>query len=87
VPPGRRCKAQPEPAPCWPTTVTAVPPGAGGGPRREWLASLPLPAASREVVHDGLALTDALQVPIGRLDGEIRQRARSDPRVASSACG
>jgi len=33
------------------------------------------------VVDDGLALTGALEVPIGRLDCEIRQRARSDPRV------
>jgi hypothetical protein len=34
--------AQPDPAPCWPATVTAGRPGAGGGPGREWLASLPL---------------------------------------------
>ena len=67
--------------PCWPATATAVPPGAGGGPGREWLASLELPAASREVVDDDLALTGALEVPIDRLDCEIRQRARSDPRV------
>ena len=57
------------------------PAGCRSGPGREWLASLPLPAASREVVDDDLALIDALQVPIDRLDCEIRQRARSDPRV------
>jgi len=57
------------------------PAGCWSGPGREWLASLPLPAASREVVDDDLALTGALEVPIGRLDCEIRQRARSDPRV------
>src|SRR5260221_248373 len=35
---------------------------------------------SRETADD-LALIDALQVPIDRLDAEVRQRARSDPRV------
>jgi transposase len=57
------------------------PAGCWSGPGRDWLASLPLPAASREVVEDGLALIDATEVRIDRLDGEIRQRARSDPRV------
>ena len=57
------------------------PAGCWSGPGREWLASLPLPAASREMVDDDLALIDALEVPIDRLDCEIRQRARSDPRV------
>jgi transposase len=36
---------------------------------------------SREVIDDDLALTDALQEPVGRLDREVHQRARSDPRV------
>jgi len=36
---------------------------------------------SRELVEDDLGLIDALQVRIDRLDWEIRQRARSDPRV------
>ena len=57
------------------------PAGCWSGPGRGWLASLPLPAVSREVIEDDLALIDALQVPIGRLDTEVRQRARSDPRV------
>jgi transposase len=57
------------------------PAGVGSGPGREWLASLPLPAASREVVQDGLALIDATEVRIDRLDREVRQRARGDPRV------
>ncbi len=57
------------------------PAGCWSGPGREWLASLELPAASREVVDDDLAMIDALEVPIDRLDCEIRQRARSDPRV------
>src|SRR5438270_8728882 len=51
------------------------------GPGRAWLASLQLPAVSRELVEDDLGLIDALQEPIDRLDWEIRQRARSDPRV------
>jgi transposase len=51
------------------------------GPGRAWLASLPLPAVSRELVDDNLGLIDAIQDRVDRLDGEIRQRARSDPRV------
>ena len=57
---------------------------AGGywtGPGRAWLAALPLPAVSRELIGDDLGLIDALQERIDRLDGEICQRARSDPRV------
>ena len=57
------------------------PEGCWSGPGREWLASLRLPAVSRAVIEDGLALIDALQVPIDRLDWEIHQRARSDPQV------
>src|SRR6266568_4886342 len=57
---------------------------AGGywtGPGRAWLACLALPAVSRELVEDDLGLIDALQGRIDRLDWEIHQRARSDPRV------
>src|SRR5438477_6707445 len=57
---------------------------AGGywtGPGRAWLASLQLPAVFRELVEDYLGLIDALQERIDRLDWEIRQRARSDPRA------
>ena len=57
------------------------PGGCWSGPGRAWLAALEVPAASREVIEDGLALIDALQEPIDRLDGEIRQHARCDPRV------
>jgi transposase len=57
------------------------PAGCWSGPGRAWLASLELPAVSREVVEDDLALIDALQVPIDRLDWEVRQRAKADPRV------
>jgi transposase len=55
--------------------------GCWSGPGRAWLASLGLPAVSREVIEDGLALIDALQPVTGRLDGEVRQHARRDPRV------
>jgi len=51
------------------------------GPGRAWLASLQLPAVSRELVEDDLGLIDALQERIDRLDWEIRQRGRSDPRA------
>ena len=57
------------------------PGGCWSGPGRAWLASLELPAVSREVIEDDLALIDALQVPIGRLDWEVHQHARSDPSV------
>src|SRR5712692_3142423 len=57
------------------------PSGCWSGPGRGWLASLPLPPVSREVIEDDLALIDALQVLIDRLDWEVRQHARSDPRV------
>jgi transposase len=57
------------------------PSGCWSGPGRAWLAALKLPAVSREVIEDDLALIDAIQVPIDRLDCEVRQRGRSDPRV------
>ena len=57
------------------------PAGCWSGPGRQWLASLELPAVSREVIEDGLALIDALQQPIDRLDWEVHQRARSEPAV------
>src|SRR5215472_14187465 len=44
------------------------PGGCWSGPGRAWLASLQLPAVSRAVIEDDLALTGALQVPIDRLD-------------------
>ena len=55
--------------------------GNRGSERREWLASLDLPAISAEVICDALALIDALESVIDRLDLEVRQHARSDPRV------
>jgi transposase len=57
------------------------PGGCWSGPGRAWLASLELPAVSREVIEDHLALTGALQQPIDRLDWEVRQHAKADPRV------
>ena len=57
------------------------PAGCWSGPGRAWLASPGLPAVSREVIDDALALIDALQQRIDRLDREVHQRARSDPRV------
>ena len=57
------------------------PAGYWSGPGRAWLASLDLPAVSAEVISDALALIDALQVPIDRLDWEVRQRARAEPAV------
>src|ERR671925_1122660 len=55
--------------------------GCWSGPGREWLAGLDLPAASREVIEDCLAMIDAVQAPIDRLDVELRGHAKADPRV------
>src|SRR5215468_12548010 len=57
------------------------PSGCWSGPGRAWLAALDLAPAWREVIGDDLSLIDALQVPIDRLDWEVRQQARRDPRV------
>jgi|SRR5215469_7643537 len=57
------------------------PAGCWRGPGRAWLAALELPAVSREVIDDALALMDAVQQPIDRLDLEVRERAKADPRV------
>jgi transposase len=51
------------------------------GPGRGWLAELELPAISREIVTDALAVIDGLAVLIDRIDGELRQHAKADPRV------
>src|SRR6516225_9676372 len=51
------------------------------GPGRGWLAELDLPAASREIVTDALTVIDGLAPLIERLDGELHQHARGDPRV------
>jgi transposase len=57
------------------------PQGCWSGPGRQWLVGLDLPPASREVVGDCLAVIDALQVPIDRLDAEVHAHAKADPRV------
>jgi Transposase IS116/IS110/IS902 family len=51
------------------------------GPGRGWLAGLVLPPVSREVVADCLAVIDGLAPVTGRIDGELRQHAKADPRV------
>jgi len=51
------------------------------GPGRGWLAELDLPAISREVVTDCLAVIDGLAPVIDRIDAELRQHAKADPRV------
>ncbi len=49
------------------------------GPGRGWLAELDLPAASREIVTDCLAVIDGLAPLIDRIDGELHQHAKADP--------
>ena len=51
------------------------------GPGRGWLAELELPAASREIVTDCLAVIDGLEPLTDRIDGELHQHAKADPRV------
>src|SRR5215468_276020 len=51
------------------------------GPGRGWLAELALPAASREIVGDCLAVIDGLAPVIDRIDGELRGHAKAGPRV------
>jgi len=48
---------------------------------RQWLAELPLPAVSRRVIADSLAMIDAVAPTIEALDREIHARAKADPRV------
>ena len=51
------------------------------GPGRGWLAELDLPAASREIVTDCLAVIDGLAPIIDRIDAELHAHAKADPRV------
>ena len=51
------------------------------GPGRGWLAELDLPAASREIITDCLAVIDGLAPVIDRIEGELHQHAKADPRV------
>src|SRR6266568_13158 len=51
------------------------------GPGRGWLAGLELPATSREIVADCLAVIDGLAPVTDRIDAELRQHAKADPRV------
>ena len=51
------------------------------GPGRGWLAELDLPPVSREIITDCLAFTGALAPQIDRIDSELRQHAKADPRV------
>jgi transposase len=51
------------------------------GPGRGWLAGLELPAVSREIITDALAVIDGLAPLTGRIDGELHARAKAGPRV------
>jgi hypothetical protein len=70
--------------------VTALQPGnlarrdRSQGPGRGWLAGLELPAASREIVADCLAVIDGLAPVIDRIDGELRQHAKRSPEFADT---
>src|SRR4029077_12142774 len=51
------------------------------GPGRGWRAAWALRAPSREIITDCLAVMDGLAPVIDRIDGELHQHARTDPRV------
>ena len=58
------------------------PAGCWSGPGRDWLAALRLPAVSREVIEDDLALIDALQVSRSTgSTGRCTSGRRPSPRV------
>jgi len=57
------------------------PAGVWSGPGRDWLAGLDLPAASRQVIEDDLALIDAFAPTIEHLDGLVHAHAKADRRV------
>ena len=57
------------------------PSGVWSGPGQDWLASLELPAISRLVVDDCLAVIDGLQPIIDSLDVRVHEHAKADPRV------
>jgi transposase len=51
------------------------------GPGRGWLAELDLPPVPRQIITDCLAVIDHLAPVIERLDAELHQHAKADPRV------
>ena len=51
------------------------------GPGRGWLAELDLPPASREIITGALAVIGGLAPVIDRIDGELHQHAKADPRA------
>ena len=51
------------------------------GPGRAWHSGLPLPAVSRQIVADSLAVIDAIAPTIEQLDREVHARAKPHPRV------
>jgi transposase len=64
-----------------PTTAMTGRPATGSGPGRGWLAELDLPPSSRQIVTDCLAVIDGLAPLTDRIDGELHQHAKADPRV------
>jgi transposase len=56
-------------------------PATGPGRAAAGWPSRVLPPASREIVTDCLAVIDGLAPVLDRIDGELHQHARGDPRV------
>ncbi len=51
------------------------------GPGRKWLANVDLPDVERQVVEDLCGLLDAIELPVARLERQIKELAKPDPRV------
>jgi transposase len=50
---------------------------------RAWLAALDLPPVQRALVDDWLALIDAVDPMVARMERDLRARAKPDPRVGA----
>jgi transposase len=84
--PGRPCPArhpaaQPDPRGRRRPRLRPVRQLPGPGPAAAGWPSRVLPAASREIVTDCLAVTGGPAPLTGRIDGELHARAKADPRV------
>jgi transposase len=59
----------------------AAPAALWDGPGRTWLETAPVPEVERSIIADLCGLIDAVELPVARIEKEIRRRAKPDPRV------
>ena len=65
----------------WPISATTGPAATCPGPAAAGWPGWTCPPVSREIVTDCLAVIDGLAPLTDRIDGELRQHAKADPRV------